>query len=387
MISTILAASLLNSPLSANSYEIDPKRLRVANDRLRGYIHAGDLAGAATLVMLDGKVVANDAFGWSDLESRKLMKRDTIYQVMSMTKPVTATAVMICVEKGLVSLDDPIENYLPHFKGIQVKGEDGVLRDAQTRPTIRHLLTHTSGLASDDPGGISDEDKARMGLDEYAKIVGTEPLRTQPGTVIRYSGVGFSTAAAIVQIASGVPFDQFVRTEIFNPLGMSETHFFLPVALRPRLAQVYMKDGGKLVPYKHDRFREGAKFANGAGGLYSTAADMGKFIDSFRDGSARTVLSPNSIKLMTSLNTGELMSDGNDSRGYGLSWSIIRNPMAQGTLRNLGSFGHTGAFGTEYWHDRDTGLTVVFMAQTFFIPENARKTYSTMVNASLLVKE
>jgi CubicO group peptidase (beta-lactamase class C family) len=379
MISTILAASLLSPP----TFQLDPVKMRLANDRLRAHIHAGDLAGATTLVMLNGKVVANDAFGWSDLESGKLMKRDTIFQVMSMTKPVTASAVMLCVEKGLLGLDDPIEMYLPQFKGIKIKGEDGVLRDVSTRPTIRHLLTHTSGLASDDPGGISDEEKARMPLSEYAKRLGTEPLRTEPGTVIRYSGVGMSTAAAIVELVTGQAFDNFVGQEIFKPLGMKETYFFLPTALRPRLAQVYTKDNGKLVPFKHDRYRDGARFANGAGGLYSTAADMGKFIDAFRDGSDRTFLSPNSVHLMTSLNTGDLLSDGNNARGYGLSWSIIRSPMGQGTLRNLGSFGHTGAFGTEYWHDRDTGLTVVFMAQTFFISEDARKHFSTMVNASL----
>ncbi len=379
MITTIIAASLMTPP----AYQLDSRKLQLANERLREHVRAGDLAGAATLVMLNGKVVANDAFGYSDLGAKKLMKRDTIFQVMSMTKPVTAAAVMICVERGLLGLDDPVEMYLPQFKDIQVKSQDGSLRAARTRPTVRQFLMHTSGIASDDPGGISDEDKAKLTLAQYAKRLGTEPLLTEPGTTIRYSGVGFSTAAAIVEIVTGVGFDKFVEKEIFQPLGMKETYFFLPQSLRPRLAQVYMKDKGKLVEFPHDRYRVGAKFANGAGGLYSTAADMGKFIDAFRTGANRTFLSPNSVNLMTSLNTGDLMSDGSGSRGYGLSWSIVRNPMAQGTLRTLGSFGHTGAFGTEYWHDRETGLSVVFMAQTFFISEDARKQYSTMVNASL----
>lgn len=381
MITTLIASTLLLT--HSEHYALDLKKMQLANDRLRAHIHAGDLAGAVGLVMLDGKVVAHDAFGWSDLEQKTLMKRDTIFQVMSMTKPVTATAAMICIERGLINLDDPIEKFLPQFKDIQVKGEDGVLREATSRPTVRQLMTHTSGLASDDPGGISDEEKARLPLSEYAKLLGTEPLRTEPGTTVRYSGVGFSTLAAIIEIASGRAFDEFVQAEIFKPLGMTETKFFLPVEMRSRLAQVYTKDNGALVPFKHDRYREGAQFTNGAGGLYSTASDMAKFIDAFRFGTKKTVLSPNSIRLMTSLNTGNLMTDGSESRGYGLSWSIIRNPMAQGTLRNLGSFGHTGAFGTEYWHDRDTGLSVVFMAQTFFISEDARKHYATMVNASL----
>lgn len=382
MITSLIAVGLMSQNKTA-PYQIDSAKLKLANDRLRAHIHAGDLAGAATLVLLDGKVVSQEAFGWSDLEQKTLMKRDTIFQVMSMTKPVTAAAAMICVERGLLSLDDPIEMYLPQFKGIQVKAEDGEVRAVSTRPTIRHLLTHTSGLASDDPGGISDEEKAKMPLSEYAKRLGSEPLRIEPGTVVRYSGVGFSTTAAIVEIVTGRAFDEFVSNEIFKPLGMSETYFFLPVNLRPRLAQVYMKEKGVLTPFGHDRYRDGAKFANGAGGLYSTAADMGKFIESFAGGATKRFLSPNTVDLMTSLHTGSLLSDGNDARGYGLSWSIIRSPLAQGTLRHRGSFGHTGAFGTEYWHDNETGLTVVFMAQTFFISEDARKHYSTMVNASL----
>ena len=165
MITTLIAFGMMSQP-ERSHYQIDAAKLKLANDRLRAHIHSGDLAGAVTLVVLDGKVVALDAFGWSDLEQKTLMKRDTIFQVMSMTKPVTAAAVMLCVERGLVSLDDPVEKYLPQFKGIKVKGENGALHEVSTRPIVRHLLTHTSGLASDDPGGISDEDKAKMPLGE-----------------------------------------------------------------------------------------------------------------------------------------------------------------------------------------------------------------------------
>jgi CubicO group peptidase (beta-lactamase class C family) len=383
MMTTMIAAGLLGQA-SGGGYSIDRDRLKMANNRLRNHIHRGNLAGAVTLVFLDGKVVSHESFGWSDLESKTLMKRDTIFQVMSMTKPVTAAAVMICVERGLLSLDDPVERYLPQFEGIQVKGEDGELRAPSSRMTIRHLLSHTSGLASDDPGGISDEDKSKLTLGEYAKLLGTEPLRSDPGTVIRYSGVGFSTAAAIIEVVTGRKFDEFVGAEIFVPLGMKETFFFLPERLRPRLAQVYTKDKGALTPFGHDRYRVGAKFANGAGGLYSTAADMGRFMEAFAGGNRKSVLSPRGLDVMTRLQTGNLLSDGNDGRGYGVSWSVVRGSLGQGTLRSVGSFGHTGAFGTEFWHDRETGISLVFLAQTFFISEDARRQYATMVNASLM---
>lgn len=382
MMTTLIGAGMM-SLMVGGEYRIDAAKMKLANERLRSHIHARNLAGAVTYVMLDGEVVSNEAFGWSDLEKNQFMKRDSLFQVMSMTKPVTAAAVMVCVERGLIGLDDPIEKYLPKFKGIQVRSEDGSVRDASTRPTIRHLLSHVSGLASDDPGGISDEVKARMSLREYSKLLGSEPLRSDPGAVVRYSGVGFSTAAAIVEIASGRLFEEFVYEEIFGPLGMTETTFFLPGSLRSRLAQVYTQKGDQLVPFDHDRFRDGARFSNGAGGLYSTATDMAKFIQAFSSRPGRKFLSPGSVELMTMVQTGSLLTDGNDARGYGLGWSVIRGPLGQATLRSQGSFGHTGAFGTEFWHDPTTGLTVVFLAQTFFINEDARRHYSTMVNASL----
>ncbi len=360
----------------------DQARLDAAREHLNQHIRQGHLAGAVTLVMHNGKTVAFDALGYADLETKAPMMKDTIFQVMSMTKPVTATAAMICVEKGLLSLDDPVEKYLPQFEGIKVKGPDGTLVNAKSKPTLRHLMMHTSGIASDDPGGISDEAKAKLPLKEYSKLLGTEPLNTQPGEVIRYSGVGFSTLASIIEIVTKTHFDDFVNNEIFKPLGMSDTYFFLPDKQRSRLAQVYGMDKGKLVPFDNDRFRPGAQFANGAGGLYSTAQDMGKFIEAFRDAKKSPMLSRASINLMTTLQTGDLLSDGNTARGYGLSWSVVRGPAGQTTLRSTKSFGHTGAFGTEFWHDRETGITLVFMAQTFFIPEDARKQFSTMINAS-----
>lgn len=386
MIAVFIASSLVNTTQEPSDLQFDQAKLKAANERLRSHIHAGNLVGAVTLVMKDGKVVSHTPVGYQDYETKKLMSRDTIFQVMSMTKPVTGAAMMICVERGLVNLDDPIEYYLPKFKDIHVKEGSALARPASTRPTIRHLLTHTSGLSGDDPGGISDDDKAKMPLREYAKLLGTEPLRTDPGTTVRYSGVGFSTMAAIIEIVTKTPFDQFVDKEILKPLGMTHTTFFLPARYNDKLTKVYIKEEGKLKPMFYDRYRSGAKFANGAGGLYSTASDMAKFIDAFRVGSKANILSPNTVKLMTSVQTGNLLTDGNDARGYGLSWSIVRNPGAQSTLRSIGSFGHAGAFGTDFWHDPSTGVTVVYMAQTWGIGDDARKQFATMVNASLVLK-
>lgn len=367
-----LAAFAIACMTQAPNYDAD--RLARVVPRLVEMTHRGALAGSVVLVRQRGKTLLSRSIGYADLEAKKLMSSDTVFQVMSMTKPVTAMAVMLCVEDGLLNLDDPVSKYLPSMKGVTVRGFE-----AKPAPTVLNLLTHTSGLASDDPGGLSDEAKWKMTLADYSKLIGTEPLLYQPGSEIKYSGVGISAAAAVVEKVSGKPFHEFVQKRIFDKLGMADTHFFLPDAKRARLAQVYGGEPGSLKVFAHDRFRTGAVFANGAGGLYSTASDMAKFIESFV---GKSLLSPAGTRLMTSLQTGDLLMDNGRERGVGIGWIVTRRSPVGTTLRPVGSFGHTGAFGTEYWADPRSGTVAVFMAQTFGLPEDARKSFDTMVAAA-----
>lgn len=360
--------------------QFDMALIRKAEARLDRRIAEGELAGAVTLVAHHGRVVSIHTSGYADLAKQKPMAKSTLFQVWSMTKPVTAAAVMVAVEDGLVNLDDPVEKYLPQFKGIKVVGGEAPTK----RPTLRHLLTHTSGLSGDDPGNLSDEAKSKMTLAEYSRLIGTEPLAYQPGTAIRYSGVGINAAAAIVEKVSGTPFDAFVKNRIFQPLGMTHTFFFLPSERAPELAKTYTRgDNGKLMEFVHDAERKGAKFANGAGGLYSNVEDMARFLHAFRPGAARTILSPASMRLMTTLHTGDLLMDGGNERGYGLGWNFVRSPGGQMQMKSIGTFGHTGAFGTEYWLDPSTGVSVVFLVQGFGLSDEGRKSFSTMVNAAI----
>lgn len=359
---------------AAQSSTFDPARLDKVVPALVRAVHHEALAGSVVLVRQRGRVLLSHPIGLADKDAGKPMRDDTIFQVMSMTKPVTATAVMLCVEDGLLNLDDPVAKFLPSMKGVTVQGAK-----VERAPTVLNLLTHTSGLASDDPGGLTDEQKWTMTLADYSKLIGTEPLLYQPGTQIKYSGVGISAAAAVVEKVTGQAFQEFVQKRIFDKLGMTDTHFFLPTNKRPRLAQVYTGRPGALQVFAHDRFRSGAKFANGAGGLYSTAADMAKFIESFL---GKSLLSPSGTKLMTSLQTGDLLMDGNTERGVGIGWIVSRRAPVGTTLRPAGSFGHTGAFGTEYWADPKSGTVAVFMAQTFGLPEDPRKAFDTMVAAA-----
>lgn len=380
----MMAPFLLYVALAPDSApQLDAAKLRAAHEHLRAHVRAGRFPGAVTLVLQNGRIAHQGVTGFADPGRQIPLRASSVFQVMSMTKPVTATAALIAVEQGLFGLDDPIENHLPQFRGIQVRQADGSVVAALARPTVRQLMMHTSGITSDDPGGMSDDEKFLMTLGEYALRLGQEPLHAQPGTEIRYSGVGYSTLAAIIERRSGMTFQAFVARHIFRPLGMTETTFFLPEPQRGRLPWVMTERNGRLVEFPVNRFRAGAKFANGAGGLYSTAPDMAAFIESFRAGAPRRLLSEPMRKLALTLQTGDLLMDRTDARGYGLGWSVIRSPRGQNTLRSVGSFGHTGAYGTEYWHDPATGVTVVFLAQTYGVDEGPRRQFSTMVNAAL----
>lgn len=383
ILSALVFSATLGQTGLPNQFGFEVERLVRAESRLRERAHAGEIAGAVALVARSGQIVRLSVVGWADLESKRPMKADTIFQVWSMTKPVTAAAAIIAAEEGLLNLDDPVEKYFPKFRTLQVVSGESLVPLAR-RPTIRHMLSHTSGLSSDDPGGLSDERKFRMRLADYAELVGTEPLAAQPGTKILYCGVGFSVVAAIIEKVSGTPFQEYVKDRIFKRLGMNDTDFFLKPERHKRLATTYTSERERLIPFPHDPFRTGAKFANGAGGLYSTAEDMMKFISAFDPSRPKSILSKRAQDAMCALQTGDLLSDGGDERGYGLGWSIIRNPSGQMQLKPVGTIGHTGAFGTEFWLDRKSGVAVVFMIQGFGLSDVARKSFSTMVNAAFV---
>ena len=372
MISALFLAALpfpavTLSPNQISRLGIDPSGL----DRLKARLHRasekGELAGTVCAVVKNGKVVFHNADGYADLEARRPMTPDTVFQVMSMTKPIVGVAVMQCAEAGLLNLDDPVSKYLPRL---------GTM-------TLRHLLTHTSGLSSDDPGGLDDDQKRRLTLANYAALIGDRPLLTQPGETIRYSGVGINALARVVEIVTGERFEDYSQKRIFAPCGMKETWFFLPTSERGRLAKVYARgDNGQLKEFVHDRYREGARLTNGAGGLYSTASDMARFLVKFsQDGGG--LVSPAGFRAMTTVQTGELKMDGGDERGFGLVFSIIRSASGMMSLRRVGSYGHSGAFCTDYWVDPPSGTVAVFMSQGFGVGDEVRKSFATMVNAAI----
>ncbi len=243
----------------------------------------------------------------------------------------------------------------------------------------------TGGFSSIDPGGLTDEAKIKVTLKEYADKLHEEPLISEPGTQISYSGPGFAAAGRIVEVVSGKSLDDFMQTEMFGPLAMKDTFFFLPKDRSSRLTHMYYAENGKLNNLNDDPLRPGAKNANPAGGLYSTASDMATLLTCLVDGGKKgrfRLLSPASISTMTMPQTGAQLSEGSESQGYGLGFAVVRNAGGTAHLKSVGAFGHVGAFGTEFWADPKTGFVPVFMSQSF--SDRVRKTFNSMANAAFI---
>lgn len=380
--------SLITMAVLANSSQnsgFDAARLAQIPVRLKESIKNREIAGTVVLVQRHGKTVLLDAQGMAHEELKRPMVPDSIFQIYSMTKPITAIAVMICVERGLVNLDDPADRYIPNLAKLQVKGPNGVVVKAKGRPTVRQLITHTAGFGSNDPGGLDDEAKRKLTLQEYAERLHEEPLIAEPGTEINYSGPAFAAAGRIVEVVTGKTLDAFMESEIFAPLGMKDTSMFLPVEKRGRAAYPYMVENNQLKLFFESPLRIGAKYANPAGGLYSTASDMATLMTCMIEGGKKgrfRLLSPASVTTMSMLQTGTLIPDKSDIQGYGLGFAVVRSAGGTAQLKPVGSYGHVGALETDFWGDPKTGVVAVFMSQSW--SSRVRKTFNTMVNAAFV---
>src|SRR4051794_3833950 len=317
---------------------VSSERLRRVDGGVRRYIDEKKVSGAVTLVARRGRVVHYEAQGVMDIESGEPMRTDSIFRMASSTKPVTGVAILMLIEEGKVALTDPVSKYIPEFKGPKVavdKDGDIQLVPAEREVTIRDLMTHTSGLASGGAGQRqAPPELLRPGgaggtLAEGAARYATLPLDFPPGTRWRYSGLaGIDSLARVVEVASGRPFDEFLRERVFGPLGMEDTSFVVPEDRRGRLVSVHRRAEGKLekVP-SFIRFPD--TYHSGAGGLYSTAADYFRFGQMLADGGGfddRRLLSPRGVELFGSNHVGTLF-EGQAGRpkgmGFGLTVEVV----------------------------------------------------------------
>lgn len=404
-LSWIAAASfalVLAAPAAEIDYAkagMDRARIERIKPRMQQFADTNYIAGTVTLVMRRGELVHLEAAGWQDIEAKKPMRTDTIFQIMSMTKPITGVAVMMMVEEGKLRLADPVEKHLPEFRGqMMVESRDGD-RAVLTKPsrpiTIRDLMTHTSGLIANPQPGIGEllRNMDRT-LAEAVSIYAQSPLEFEPGTRWMYSNPGIATLGRLVEVASGMPYERFLDERIFKPLGMVDSHIYLPREKRARLAPVYtakdgklVKAGGGLLAGDPMNYREGAKYSGPEYALHSTAQDLARFYQMMLNGGALgpvRILSPVSVEIMSQVHTGTIRAGWLKGTGFGLTWEVVDD--ASGTLSGLskGCYNHGGAFGTFGWVDPKREMVGVFMVQHSGATFDARDAFIGMANMSIV---
>jgi CubicO group peptidase (beta-lactamase class C family) len=359
---------------------MDPERLARIPVRMKAFVDQGTVAGVVTLVARHGVVASQEAVGYQELESKKPMKTDSIFQIMSMTKPVVAIAIMMLVEEGKVAVSDPVERHLPEFRGLWMNmTKPGEKERRQIRPpraiTLRDLLTHTSGMIASLPEGISElYTKMHLSLAEAVAIYSQQPLDFEPGTKWQYSNPGIATLGRVIEVASGQSFERFLSERVFQPLGMKDSFIFVPPDKVDRIAMVYKRVDGKLQRSGGDilggdpsQYRKGSRYSAPEFGLYSTASDLAALYQMMLNGgtyNAKRLLSRASVNLMTTLHTGSIEPAGHSiGMGYGLAWTVVRDPLGTLQLQSEGTYGHGGAFGTQGWVDPQKDLVGVFLIQ------------------------
>src|SRR6185295_8761316 len=279
------------------------------------YVDRHQTAGTVTLVAHRGKVVSLEAVGFQDLEAKTPMKPDSLFQIASMTKPVTAMGIAMLEEEGKLSIDDPVEKHLPEFRGqqiIQKREGSTITLGKPSRPiTVKDLLTHTSGLRGGSPPGFGDlYSKRNRTLAEATIAISQWPLEFEPGTKWAYCNTGIDTLGRLIEVCSGKSYEAFLEERLFRPLGMKDTFFYPDPEQKKRVATLYKKDKDKLA--RSENFlgdAVGGKFPLPAGGMFSTAPDMLKFYQMMLNKGAadgKRYLSEAGVERMTRNHTGEL---------------------------------------------------------------------------------
>lgn len=318
-----------------------------------------EFAGAVTMVVGPNRIIALEAFGLADIASGRPMRKDSVFWIASMTKPITAMGVLMLVEEGKVGLDEPVEKYLPSFKGQKVATPTGPV-PAPRPVTVRDLLTHTSGLSAASLTA-ANQPVDTIPLAAMVDHSGRTPLISAPGAKWAYSNTGINALGRIIEVVSGQPYADFVQKRFFDPLDMNSTSFWPDVTLQASLATPYRKDKvtGELIAAGNSRFsnplENRARTALPAGGLFSTANDLAQLCQMILRGGeldGHRFLRPETLKLMTTNQLGEMpkVSFAEGMR-MGLGFHVVGTPVGVTESLSLGSFGHGGAYGTQAWID------------------------------------
>jgi CubicO group peptidase (beta-lactamase class C family) len=349
------------------------------HDTLAAHVTSGAMPGLVTLVSRRGETQV-EAIGRQSFEGDTPMRRDTIFRIASMTKPITAIGIMILVDEGKLSVDDPVEKHLSEFRGqmlVADRSKDAVTLKKPSRViTVRDLLTHTSGLPGPPSGLANLYGKRNHTLAEAVMAFSQRPLDFEPGSKWSYCNTGIDTLGRIIEVLSGQSYESFLKQRIFDPLGMSDTTFYPSTEQLQRTAMTYERSKeGQLKPVANSIIGPpvGAKYPIPAGGLYSTAGDLARLYQMMlRRGTAgdKQILSEASVKTMTQDQTGQLKSGFTDGMDWGLGWGVVRKPAGVTEMLSAGTYGHGGAFGTQAWIDPHKDLFVVLLIQRAGLPNS-----------------
>lgn len=367
----ILAAFFLSSfPL----FSLAAPKLDPIDAAMQEMIDNKEIAGAVTVVVSKDKVLHLGTTGLADVQSNRPMKKDTIFWIASMTKPVTAVAVMLLHDQGKLKPTDLVSKYIPEFADLKTpSGKPANL-------TITHILTHTSGLAE----ATGEEARKAKTLQELVPFWVAKPTAYEPGEKWAYNQSGINAAGRIVELVSGMSFDQFLEKRLFGPLGMKDTTFYPSDEQKKRLVTAYASKDGRLeaVPPRAD-FGSKDRPPQGNGGLFSTAPDYARFCQMLLSGGladGKRILSTGALKFINTPQTGDIPTGffqndtwGNRGKnyGWGLGTCVLKEPHeGVAEVLSAGSFGHGGAWGTQAWIDPKKGVAYVLMVQRSNFPNS-----------------
>ena len=377
------------------SVGISAERLGRLHACMQGFVDRKEAGCIVTLIARDGKVVDVHAAGFQDVAAKTAMRTDTMFRIASMTKPITSVAVMMLYEEGRLLLTDPVSKFIPAFKSSRVLEAAGAEPVAARRGiNLRDLLSHRSGITygfiNGGPVGggyrkngvIDGLAVTAMTLAEAIDKLAAEPLIAQPGTAWNYS-LATDVLGRVVEVASGQPFQVFLRERIFKPLRMADTDFIVPESKWSRLATVYSPDAaggirpmadpesfGNTVMSPLASYKDGKTYFSGGAGLVSTARDYLRFAQMLLNGGAldgARLLSPKTIELMTASHTADLPPAGLIGGGaqFGLGFRVVTDVAATQTLGSNGIYGWSGIYGTNFWVDPKERLVAIVLVQRY----------------------
>ncbi|MCC8192178.1 MAG: beta-lactamase family protein [Ruminococcus sp.] len=368
---------------------MDKTRLNRIDKLLQSQIDDRKLAGASVAIYKDGEVCFDRQYGYADIESSRKIEKDTIFRLYSCTKPITATAMMILFERGEVELEYPLWKYIPSYKDMKIVSEDGTLSDCKTDITIRDLLNMTSGLVY--PGGwfeagrrvepLFDEMISKLGTpgalttQQFAKRMSELPLFFEPGEMWNY-GTSADVLGAVIEIISGMKLSEFMKKEIFEPLGMCDTGFYVPKEKWGRFSKLYMPTDDGIALYEGNHlgvcdYREPPAFESGGAGLVSTIPDYLRFTRMLLNGGELDgvrILSPNTVSYMTQNHMTKKQYDSmqfgsTKGCGYGSFLRVVENTAQATTNGDKGEYGWDGWTGTYFTVNPKRNLIIIYFIQ------------------------